>query len=229
MLRRLTWLLIVIATLWAGPAPIASAASKGRQLPDLRRAPTSFHLAPSGRIHIPLTVHVAADSKGAVISQRQLVWWVARTNRALIPYGIEVSLHAVAAVPSDYNHVTRWRERRGLATLAPKDGTIHVFVVSNVDVGGRHASGRRIVRGMHWRYRGARKGLKGREYVVVADHAPSTTLAHEVGHLFGLRHHGGDKNLMCSCREGPGQSFTTSQGSNMRGGARRFLSRQRRR
>ena len=138
---------------------------------------------------------------------------------------------AVVSMPRGYERATRWRERRQLASRAPRDGTIHVFVVNEVDVGLRRGRSRtgRVVRGMHWRYRGVRRELKGREYVVVANHAPVTTLDHEVGHVFGLRHHQGDDNLMCSCREGPEQGFTNFQGSNMRAGAHRFLFRHRRR
>ena len=50
--------------------------------------------------------------------------------------------------------------------------------------------------------------------------------AHELGHLFGLRHTKSRDNIMCSCRSGPMVRFTTSQCLTMRTGARRFAARQ---
>ena len=80
----------------------------------------------------------------------------------------------------------------------------------------------RGVRGMHWRYRGLSKRLQGRQYVVVNVDAPSTTLVHELGHLFGLGHDRGRHNLMCSCRRGV-QYFSVSQGFVMRREARSYF------
>ena len=121
--------------------------------------------------------------------------------------------------------MTRWRERRELASFAPRDGTIHVFVIDALDTERRRLFRRRI-RGLHWRYRGLNRQLRNREYVVVTRGAPTTTFAHELGHLFGLRHSGRADNIMCSCREGTEVGFTWTQGSAMRSGARAYVQRQ---
>ena len=84
----------------------------------------------------------------------------------------------------------------------------------------------RSVRGLHWRYRGLLGKMRNREYLIVSNDAPATTFVHELGHLFGLEHDTSQQNLMCSCRQGPRQIFTTSQGRTMRTGALAFVARQ---
>ena len=79
---------------------------------------------------------------------------------------------------------------------------------------------------MHWRYRGAQQALRSREYVVVTSGAPTTTLAHELGHLFGLNHAAASNNIMCSCRRGQTLVFTDVQQTQMRSGATAFVGRQ---
>jgi hypothetical protein len=202
--------------------------AEGRhKVPDLRKAPPVAAHTPYSSIELPLTVHVVTNRGRAVVSSRRIVKWVERANRELRPFGIRVAVKRVLAVPVGYGHVTKWRQRRGLAKLSHKDGSVHVFVVDRLELfAARKAD--RAVRGMHWRYRGVSRKLANREYVVVTSDAPQTTLVHEFGHLFGLRHASGTSNIMCSCRRGPNQHFTRGQGMKMRDGARRFIRRQRR-
>ncbi len=191
-------------------------------MPDLRRDATQW-TRPQKRalIRLPITVHVASASEAA---PRSVERWVERANAALEMYGIQVYVHAVRILPRGFETVTRWRERRQLAGFAPSDGTIHVFAIEELDRRRTHA-GRRV-RGLHWRYRGLNRRLKSREYVVVTSTAPMTTLAHELGHLFGLRHSNYANNIMCSCRRGADVSFTAEQGRAMREGAQSFVARQ---
>lgn len=217
-------LLIALLTLGLG-APVANARPR-HKVPDIRSAPR-VRMAPRRVMTIPLTVHVASHRGRALVSNWRVRAWVDRANDALRPHGIRLELHAVKGLPGNLGTVTRWRHRRALAAHAPHDGTAHVFVVDRLELFATHR-GDRSVRGMHWRYRGFRRGLTRREYVVVTGDAPRTTLVHEVGHLFGLRHDARMDNLMCSCRRGPSQLFSRTQGQQMRRGARRFLQRSRR-
>jgi hypothetical protein len=128
-------------------------------------------------------------------------------------------------MPDGYANVRHRRDRRKLAQFAAPDGSVHVFLVNSLELGGPLRADR-SVRGLHWRYRGVLGRMRNREYLVVSNDAPPTTLVHEIGHLFGLEHDTSQQNLMCSCRQGPRQIFTASQGAEMRQGAHQFIARQ---
>jgi hypothetical protein len=201
--------------------PGEAAARGKRVVPDLRRDAERWS-EPQARklIRIPITVHVARDAYES--APRRVQRWVDRANAALESYGIRVYVRALRYLPDGYEAVTRWRERRELAQYAPSDGTIHVFAIEELDRP-RRVQVRRRVRGLHWRYRGLNRKLRQREYLVVTRSAPLTTLAHEIGHMFGLRHSNYADNIMCSCRRGSDVSFTADQGRDMRDGASQFV------
>lgn len=208
--------------------PMPQAQARGRKVvPSVERDADSWTQRSAGQslIRIPLTVHVATADGDPVASRARVTQWVLRANRALAQSGVEVYVHSVRHLPRGWRAVTRAGQRRRLAGYAPSDGTIHVFVTEELDKPHRRRS-RRRVRGLHWRYRGIRRDLRQREYVVVTDGAPNTTFAHELGHLFGLAHSKSTTNIMCSCRQGNMLGFTHQQSSQMRQGARSFLARQ---
>lgn len=177
----------------------------------------------SGVVTVGLTVHMASEDGVPIATRRRIEQWIARANLALEPHGLRVELRRLVPM-SGHTQVTRARDRRALASMASHDGTIHMFVTENLD--SRRSLMRRRVRGLHWRYHGLNRELRQREFVVVTLGAPKTTLAHEIGHLMGLRHDTAENNIMCSCRRGTNTIFTRNQGQVMRQGAGRFLSRQ---
>lgn len=207
--------------------PFAGAEARGRKVaPSVQNEANQWTQRTSrALIRMPLTVHVATSAGDPVASQARVTQWVLRANRALSQAGIEVYVHSVRHLPRGWRAVTKSQQRRRLAGYAPNDGTIHVFVTEELDKPRRRRA-RRRVRGLHWRYRGLRRELRQREYVVVTDGAPNTTFAHELGHLFGLAHSKGGTNIMCSCRRGSVLGFTGNQSAQMRLGANSFLSRQ---
>lgn len=209
-------------------APLSVAQARGRRaVPDLRRDAQQWTEGRRAirKIRLPLTLHIATEQGYPVAAQARIRRWVRRANEELAPYGIEVHVRSIRHLPEGFATVTRWRQRRDLAQYAPRDGTIHVFVVEELDTR-RSRVFRRRIRGLHWRYRGLKRDLRSREYVMVTRGAPTTTFAHELGHLFGLRHSARKDNIMCSCREGSSISFSSLQGDDMRQGARRFSMRQ---
>lgn len=176
-------------------------------------------------IEVPLTIHVASEDGEQVVSDERIFAAVERANLELAEFDIVLWVRAIETLPMDDGaRVETTEQRFELARKAGRDGSIHVFYVDGLRLT-NPAKGDRRVSGMHWRYRGASAEIRRREYVAVAHNAPSTTLVHEVGHAFGLRHEDDFDNLMCSCRRGRRPTFTDQQGKRLRGGARRFLKR----
>ncbi len=173
-------------------------------------------------IEIPLTVHVATERGAPVVKDEQIIASVRRANRALAPYNLRVGVVRTRKMSPGHTVVDGESDRLELARRAAHDGTLHVFFVNRVRMHENDDADARLS-GLHWRYAGMRSQMHRREFLVVAEDAPNTTLAHEVGHALGLGHHKSYENIMCSCRRGPDTYFTSRQGGIMRVGAAEFM------
>jgi hypothetical protein len=203
-LRRAWSLLLLLAVMFAGLAWPNSA--EAREV-----------------LQIPVTIHVATKAGRSVVSEQHVLASIIRANRELAEFDIELVVDRIVPMRGG-SHIETQDQRFDLGRRAERDGTIHVFFVERVKLNNSRKGDRRVS-GMHWRYHGLERGIRGREYVAVAHNAPATTLVHEVGHAFGLTHEKSTDNLMCSCRRGLDSEFTERQGRRLRLGAKRFLRR----
>jgi hypothetical protein len=126
-----------------------------------------------------LQLHIAADDK-LVVSQEWVEAQVAAANRHFAPLDVSFQLAGVDTLPASALHIETRRDRDDLAIDHLGNKLIQVFVVGKLDDVDEDG---KLAFGVTWR-----RPKDDRKYVIVSSLALERTLAHELGHFFGLQH-----------------------------------------
>lgn len=136
----------------------------------------------SARAHcFALMVHVArtdAADAAPVVTPAWIAEQVAVANAQFAAIDVGFQLAGVDFLPATAQRVRTRGERDGLGT-AVRGTVIHVFLTGQLDDVDKADA---IAYGVTWRTRKARK------FIIVSGQARTRTLAHELGHFFGLPH-----------------------------------------
>jgi hypothetical protein len=148
---------------------------------------------------VRVTLHVATIDGKPVAGEPWLTTQLARANDILAVTDVQVEEGRRTRLDDSEADIMTVAERHALGSRAERDGTVHVFVVRKLADKDKDGA---FINGVHWRYRGASRRYRGRRYIILAASAHADTLAHELGHFFGLPHVKAPDNLMSYQRAG---------------------------
>ena len=185
------------ATLLLGCIVLVSASGPGSgaaadtALPDLEPLEVS----------VPVRFHVVQDGDGAIVDAGWLDDQIRRANLVFIPTGMLFEAADVVPLSETHAELFTRADRSQLAQhLEPR--VVNVFVVSSMLDVDNETEWRR---GVHWRV-----PSRG-HFIVLTETGPPTTLAHELGHYFGVRRHRFSRGNIMGYRHGPFPQFEDDQ------------------
>jgi len=148
------------------------------------------HCAETTEHCVGVEVFVTIEDGKPVQSPEWLAGELKRANELFAAIGVGFELHRVRFIGGQWSHVHSRADRDALGDRARERGVVHVFMVRELDdvdiIGG-------VLYGVHWRRRGDRSQ---RWIILSARDGSSTTLAHEMGHYFGLPHSTYEESIM---------------------------------
>lgn len=127
---------------------------------------------------IGIHLHVAADDTGLVIDAEWIARALASAHRHFGVIDVDFKIVAIDRLPASQVHIETPDDRNQLAKGKLVGKVIHVFAVGKLDDIDKV---RPFIFGVTWR-QGDRK------FIIVSNVARERTLAHELGHFFGLPH-----------------------------------------
>lgn len=161
-------------------------------------------------VTVPVRFHVVHDEDGPIVDEDWLDEQIRRANLVFIPSGL--LFEAVDTVPLPERHAELFSraDRSSLAShLEPR--VVNVFIVSSMLDVDNETEWRR---GVHWTV-----PSRG-HFLVLTETGPPTTLAHELGHFFGVRRHRFTRGNIMGYRHGAFPRFDDDQLRRVVHGAR---------
>jgi len=143
---------------------------------------------------LPLSFAVAEEDAVAVQNEAWVNEQIAEATRLFTPIGVTLKKASARALPASLARLESRADRDALAAhLEAK--RINVMIVASL----RDVDDPKLLRmGVHWRHR----KTPAKHWVIVAASARPSTLAHELGHFFGLGHTDVTDNVMSYSRTG---------------------------
>lgn len=144
---------------------------------------------------VKVQFHVAMMDEAMIEDREALQERIAMANEIYKGTRLHFELGEVLPLPEGVFDLVSRADRNGLAEKVPApDKVIQVFVVHSArDVDKING----WIAGVHWRYAGGQKAQNKRRFIILSSiHSDRETLAHELGHWFGLSHEKDITNLM---------------------------------
>jgi hypothetical protein len=170
--------------------------------------------APPPATTFSLRVSMAVDEAGAPVGAPE--WLTSELDAAAAlyaPFGVRFAKKEGGPLGAKFDHIETRADRDALAPNAARH-VIDVFVVESLrDVDDT----KQMRRGVHWR------APSGAHYIILIGTAPTTVLAHELGHYFGNPHSPVVDNVMSYERTGGPVFFDAAQGKRIAARARAYV------
>lgn len=146
----------------------------------------------SAEVVVPLAIAVADDGGKPAADAAWIDAEIAAAEKLYAPLGIHFKKASTRALDERRAHLETKKDRDALFSEVTR-GELNVFVVGSLrDVD----DASRMRMGVHWRPASAPK----KHYVILSKSAMPSTLAHELGHYFGLAHASVTNNVMSYSR-----------------------------
>lgn len=153
---------------------------------------------------VKVQFHVATDAQMMIESKEAIEARINQTNKIYEPTRLRFELGEILPLPEGILELVTRENRNALAEKVPAPaGVIQVFIVRTAhDVDRINV----WITGVHWSYAGRQKSHATRRFIILSSsHSDFDTLAHELGHWFGLVH---EKDLMNLMNGTGGRSHT---------------------
>ncbi|HVK67916.1 MAG TPA: hypothetical protein VM694_25825 [Polyangium sp.] len=164
---------------------------------------------------LPLSFAVAEENGVAVQNETWIAEQITEATRLFTPIGVTLRKASARVLPPALARLETRADRDALAAhLEAK--RINVMIVASL----RDVDDPKLFRmGVHWRHR----KTPAKHWVIVAASARPSTLAHELGHFFGLGHSDVTDNVMSYSRTGVPPFFDVKQAERIESMARMYV------